>query len=157
MGEFFKGWRRKVAVMTLVLACVFTAGWVRSLAISDHFDYRTDATHIHFVSSDCGRLSYMRSHEMTLSHVHYANFHFTGAPRAEPPWSHSNGDIKWHWQWYVIELGSVWFKQSGQLMGFWSVPYWPIVILLTLVSAWLLLSNPRHLKFAAVQPLQQLS
>jgi hypothetical protein len=32
MGEFFKPWRRKLGVVTLVLACVFTAGWVRSLS-----------------------------------------------------------------------------------------------------------------------------
>jgi len=30
MGEFFKGWRRKTGVVTLVMACVFTGGWVRS-------------------------------------------------------------------------------------------------------------------------------
>src|SRR4051812_44068427 len=31
MRELFKGWRRKFGVVTLVVACVFTAGWVRSL------------------------------------------------------------------------------------------------------------------------------
>ena len=30
MGEFFKGWRRKVGVLTLLIACVFAAGWIRS-------------------------------------------------------------------------------------------------------------------------------
>jgi len=31
MGEFFYGWKRMVGVLTLVMACVFAAGWVRSL------------------------------------------------------------------------------------------------------------------------------
>lgn len=31
MREVFKGWRRKVGCVTLVMACVFAAGWLRSL------------------------------------------------------------------------------------------------------------------------------
>ena len=31
MMEFFRGWRRKVGVVTLAMACVFMVGWVRSL------------------------------------------------------------------------------------------------------------------------------
>ena len=31
MGEFFKPLRRKLGVVTLLVACVFAAGWVRSL------------------------------------------------------------------------------------------------------------------------------
>jgi hypothetical protein len=30
MREFFHGWRRKAGCMTLVMACVFAVGWVRS-------------------------------------------------------------------------------------------------------------------------------
>jgi hypothetical protein len=30
MGAFFKGWQRKVGVVTLLLALVFTGGWVKS-------------------------------------------------------------------------------------------------------------------------------
>jgi len=34
MGEIFKGWwRRKTGVVTLVMACVFTAGCARSLVV----------------------------------------------------------------------------------------------------------------------------
>ena len=36
MGEFFKPWRRKVGLLTLVMACVFANAWVRKLP----FDYR---------------------------------------------------------------------------------------------------------------------
>src|SRR4051794_19488286 len=35
MRDFFKGWRRKLGCVTLVMACVFMAGWVRSIGISD--------------------------------------------------------------------------------------------------------------------------
>ena len=35
MGEFFKPWRRKLGIVTLVLACVFMGGWVRSYSAHD--------------------------------------------------------------------------------------------------------------------------
>ena len=35
MGDFFHGWRRKVGLLTLVMACVFTAGWIRADGICD--------------------------------------------------------------------------------------------------------------------------
>ena len=31
MGEFCNGWQRKIGVLTLVVACLFAAGWLRSL------------------------------------------------------------------------------------------------------------------------------
>jgi hypothetical protein len=35
MHDFVKGWKRKVGVVTLVMACVLTAAWVRSLTVMD--------------------------------------------------------------------------------------------------------------------------
>lgn len=35
MREFFHGWKRKVGVLTLVIACVFAAGWIRSNSTTD--------------------------------------------------------------------------------------------------------------------------
>ena len=37
MGDYLSPWQRKVGVLTLALACVFAAGWVRSLVVEDHF------------------------------------------------------------------------------------------------------------------------
>ena len=42
MREFFKEWRRKVGLLTLLMACVFMAGWVRSHVIQDQFLFSTD-------------------------------------------------------------------------------------------------------------------
>jgi len=39
MKEFFQGWRRKIGVVTLVMALVFMAGWVRSLVVEDELDF----------------------------------------------------------------------------------------------------------------------
>lgn len=38
MREFFKPWRRKVGVVSVGLACVFMAGWVRSYQTDDQFE-----------------------------------------------------------------------------------------------------------------------
>jgi len=35
MGDLFHGWRRKAGCVALAMACVFAAGWVRSMTVSD--------------------------------------------------------------------------------------------------------------------------
>ena len=35
MGEFFRGWRRKMGCATLVMASIFTAGWIRCQTIAE--------------------------------------------------------------------------------------------------------------------------
>jgi hypothetical protein len=35
MGDFFHGWRRKIGVVTLLAACVLAAGWIRSFSRED--------------------------------------------------------------------------------------------------------------------------
>ena len=38
MGESFSGWKRKVGLLTLVLACVFLGFWVRSRILIDYIE-----------------------------------------------------------------------------------------------------------------------
>lgn len=35
MGDYFKLWRRKIGVVTLLMACVFMVAWMRSLIATD--------------------------------------------------------------------------------------------------------------------------
>src|SRR5579863_9508898 len=35
MREFFRGWKRKVGLVVLAIACLFVGGWVRSLSTVD--------------------------------------------------------------------------------------------------------------------------
>lgn len=37
MREFLRGWRRRIGVLALVLACAFMGGWVRSYSEDDGF------------------------------------------------------------------------------------------------------------------------
>lgn len=41
MREFFRGWKRKVGVVTLVIACQFMVGWLRSIYYEDSVLIRT--------------------------------------------------------------------------------------------------------------------
>lgn len=51
MREFFKGWKRIVGVVTLVMACVFAAGWVRSLVCYDVFQFPLDDSTLQAIGS----------------------------------------------------------------------------------------------------------
>lgn len=39
MREFFQGWRRKAGLLTLLVACLFMTGWVRSLVVQDRIEF----------------------------------------------------------------------------------------------------------------------
>ena len=57
MGGYFKPWRRKIGVVTLVMACVLMAGWVRSLTVADHIDIPRN-NRLHMLNSRHGHLVY---------------------------------------------------------------------------------------------------
>jgi hypothetical protein len=158
MGEFFWGWRRKVGLMTLLMACVFAAGWVRSFYVRD-----TIIIYGRFpvlsVSSKDGQLSWEKQLPFVLkgpfNPVQDLN---DGAQNYWEPW-----DIHWRWrrEWYGFLFGSGvlslsldkfppnerrWMSEPPQKrrVEVWMIPYWSIVIPLTLLSAFLLLSTPHQ-------------
>ncbi len=59
MGEFFHGWRRKVGVSSLVMACVFMGVWVRSLTIIDIVTIRTLFGHTYSLKCENGELTWL--------------------------------------------------------------------------------------------------
>ena len=126
MGEFFRGWRRKVGCVTLLMACVFMSAWVRSMMIGD-FLHRT-GTGNGFIEAESsnGFLIWWSSSKPL----------FTKQP---PPlcWVTGNlsNSLKIQEQWPLI-------RQFGN-RSFVAVPYWSVVIPLTLLSAYLLFSKPR--------------
>lgn len=129
MREFFRGWKRKVGCVTLVFACLFSAGWVRSKTVTDVF-------HL-----DSARLLSMDGSLL----IEEGDFAF-GLPR----WTCSRWEslsetfrIVFEWEWHFLGLGKGAF---GDDPPYWFVPYWSVVTPLTLLSAWLLLSKPRARK-----------
>lgn len=102
MWSYFKSLRRKFGVVTLVIACVLAAGWVRSFYI---FDVYTQSQETVFASDKGGFGAYTPTSVKVTA----------------------NGTTA-----FLREL-----KQR------WSVPYWSVVVPLTLLTTWLLLSKPR--------------
>ena len=117
MGDYFKPLRRKIGVLKLVMACVAMAGWVRSNSTRDQI-----------IVQDAG----------------------FGI------WSVLGG-IQWNWkytyevpgdavEWSSVPIAQAQMKYLTPEYGWPTVWYWQIVIPLTLLSAYLLLSKPRASK-----------
>jgi hypothetical protein len=139
MGIYFKPLRRKIGVVTLMLACLFAAGWVRSRSIIDNFGGPTRGRF------EVGINSIDNSIDLTL---------FVRGTSNETVWRMPDHDSCENVPLDVVFDGFIWvislcgFKVGYQLPPqcchtVCLIPYWSIVIPLTLLSAWLLLSKPR--------------
>jgi len=148
MREFFGGWRRKLGVVTLAMACLFAAGWVRSIWTEDriHIPMKDDDTIV--FGSAYGSLIV----ESWPDQVRF--FHIDKSKARYPKWQHQSLGIiaseqfewrtpEWRWRWNGFGYGHFPLMQTKDAASFLLVPYWSIVIPLTLVSAYLLLSKPR--------------
>ncbi len=67
--------------------------------------------------------------------------HDNGTPTPFNPWKYQN--VEWRTDWIGFHFGAA-NATAGSIrrVEFWIVPYWSIVIPLTLLSAYLLLSKP---------------
>ena len=163
MGEFFHGWRRKVGVLTLLLACMFAVGWMRSPRIIDSIrfpaqmhakeslvsvtiDSLISSSHsIFWVRSDEGSADISPTEEIDLG-PRYPKWNTSSE---HPELFHSQ--FKWRWRVCGFGIGDFDVERHE---GSWEtcaiIPYWSIVIPLTVLSAWLLLSKSRKLEKTAV-------
>lgn len=120
MKEFFKGWRHKVGVVTLLMALVLMGGWVRSLFQHDLLWIETGERSYLLVSTDgCFRGTTARFHfESVLGWIGQKKERPTEVVR------------------YTTINGSVTMSEAD-------IPYWYFVLPLTLLSACLIVWKPR--------------
>ena len=152
---YFKPLRRKIGVLTLLLACVFAAGWVRSITRVDRIVICCSRLSRQQFKTDGDGFWYLREvsqRPVTFAHVQMFDwrlpaFHgWPGWPYREESW---NFQTDWRWQAIGFDLGKFHFQDEGISQGArrWSVAirvrFWSIVIPLSLLSAYLLLSKPR--------------
>lgn len=137
MMGYFKPLRRKLGVLTLVIACLFTLGWMRSGFRFDELTFSAFGIRFDAVSAKnllCLSLNggeWWRPLELiSLPHIH---------PK--------DGDdcFEW-WKGFVIQ-----HQKAEKYGALYQIPYWTIVIPLTLLSAWLLVSKPEQSK-PAMEP-----
>jgi hypothetical protein len=130
MREFFRGWKRKVGCVTLVLAGLFAIGWVRSLTIEDNFSFLAFEHFECFKSrrAAISRVSWEKSPKSTLR-VYPISFHSNEINAAE------SFDL------VPMPFGAG--AHLGMQRAHMSIRYRSIVIPLTAISAWLLLAKSR--------------
>lgn len=155
MREFFRGWKRKIGVVTLLMACLFLAGWLRSLnnqettAFSIHDKLRCQVLSqdgivtVRMIGSEFPVRDSCGSLDLVIILRPYLD----------------TGEIRQH----VVPLDRSYFNRNPLLLSFpgygfvatnfkhetlgiqvsiWNIPYWSIVLPLTLASAWLLSKRP---------------
>lgn len=148
MHEFFKPWRRKLGVVALGLACLFIAGRVRGQKSEDVIMFGSGkGKTIHTLAFSRDGIKWQKDssdHEYTwLTGWTSNSIEDTG--RHDPTKGYSDPqEVEWRWVLCGIECGEFHDQiYPTNRVSWWLVSYWSIVIPLTLVSAYLLLSKPR--------------
>jgi hypothetical protein len=146
MYGFFKPLRRKLGVVTLVMACVFAAAWVRSLTELD-IVVRLNANNTHLMMSVGGTLNWERMWPIVIPRPsRWMYRHQSSSPKEDFDVSYGflglGFDIR-NQSRIETKIGTVPYIAESET---WQIPYWSIVIPLTLLSAWLLFSNRRQSK-----------
>ncbi len=148
MKEFFRGWRRKAGCITLMMACLFVTGWVRSFTIQDRVEFPrwSRDTIIYGIVSDSQSISWQREKRgLKLSPPSDNWFRFSS--RAQRT---ANTEV-FHLFEYVDDQSICGFGRTYQEidLGFsthtqtrYVIPYWFFVLSLTLLSANLILRTP---------------
>jgi hypothetical protein len=144
MGAYFKPWRRKRGVVTLVMACASMAAWMRSWVIADEFEIPMKNGRSHFFVAGDNWIGWVVQRD--------------GDPviRLKKPIKMLTPPKKKRMSWISRRerySDDQFARIQTNLDGSMSVvdnpnlflPYWSIVIPLTLLSAYLLLSMPRKL------------
>lgn len=145
--RYFKPLRRKIGLVTLALACVLAAGWVRSQYLLDTAGFVRGIWRSDFTSQN-GKLwliyvTYDRPRESGF--LIDSTRIYVPQDLADLPARQSKLD--WRWDWIGFHFSSsAHFHNS-------IIPYWAIVVPLTLLSAWLLLSKPREITQSIQSPL----
>jgi hypothetical protein len=153
MREFFYGWRRKVGGVTLAMACVMMGLWARSHVVKDNYSFGSgngdDREFQFFASSNTGFV-WARESVPDGSRFQYspgwdsrryrdnesANF----IDRLQPSL------IEWRWRRFGFECGQYQHFDIEKItpkVSYWIVPYWSVILPLTLLSAYLILRTPR--------------
>ena len=140
MSTYFHGWRRKFGVVMLVMATVFACGWLRSFYVTDMIIFPTATALTSWISDQQG-LAWLV--EVQTDEEHKALMYDIDVPFIVSPIFFQTSPDGWNMKWSFC--GFVYFNgdrpeltDTGQF-----IPHWSIVIPLTLLSVYLLLSKPR--------------
>jgi hypothetical protein len=149
MSDFFRGWRRKCGVSTLLVAVLFTVGWVRSVSIVDSLTIRSEKSLDRLQSSrnrlKWERLVRIRAPEFPSavrtqweSHGISDPFGLTMFDTIRGIYSTHTIQSKRRFLGFEMEYGH-YGDATFVRRSYWIIPYWAIVIPFMTISAYLLL------------------
>jgi hypothetical protein len=160
MLTFFHGWRRKIGVLTMVMACVVSIGWIRSLVKFEAVELISNNRSFSLLF-DNGRLRWFYAHG-EKARVEKWDIRFLTFFRDEP----YPGKYEIRRKRLSFVMGDFKLITGSELQLFYSdlvqsdgpevlvnqiiaqAPYWSIVLPLTLLSAYMLLSKARVAKLS---------
>lgn len=148
MNNYFRGWRRKAGCVTLVLACLFTAGWIRGLTIQGSLLFvkeqgalMSDLRMTRLSAAARDGLVWSRSEsQYDLRWVAgWVPHPLSKGSLTSPTESHrteKKSVLNWRFELLGIEIGK--YRGEGvngafTTFAFWRISYWSIVIPLTIL------------------------
>jgi len=150
MGEFLRGWKRKIGCVTLLMALVMMLCWLRSLSCSDTVRLLDLGHEYHVVSSWHGGLWWERHIETSYEELrsNYPNFPSYFSVHEENGMMVVENFVHIRWNFAGFEFSDI--ASSGNSDGrpdnsSWEhihligMPHWSITIPLTLLSSYLIL------------------
>lgn len=138
MGTYFKSWRRKFGVVTLVIACTFAAGWVRSNFVGDLVTFEVFGSPQSMISIDDQILWWIFEGRRPGRWTALT----TGLNFVETlEWIEEARNLSREIR--AATKKSPMHGQQHLVFTEWRIPYWLIATPLALISVWLLLSKPR--------------
>lgn len=134
MLEFFRGWRRKTGLALLAMTLLWAGIWICSLVNHDDVIIATTNQH-HHLMSERGIITWMRLVDWRSQRPY---FHSHRRPIFE--FADTNRYLR-RWRFLEFEC-AIGFLQNGSKFVRYAIPYWSIVLPMTLLSALLLLRKP---------------
>ncbi len=148
MEDFFKQWRRKIGLMTLLLACLLTAAWGRGHKTTDiiTFEFEGGVSHCFHTSRDGLMWERYSARARSVDQgIHWFQYpvKYSGRvfPFEEQEWLLIN-QLSSRRQLLGFDFGE-WRERIHADYGviYFIVPYWSIILPLTLLSTRLILTK----------------
>jgi hypothetical protein len=141
MGEFFKPWRRKIGVITLVSALALVGGWVRSTILWEELVFPIGTQSAIALSSMDRHVCFILVDSTDPSLIP-GFFLWKQFPFATIDSAIFDRDF-FIQQWRYGSFGMVKNRDAMGTVRIWIFPVWSLTIPLTVISFWLLLSKRR--------------
>ena len=145
MRDFFRGWKLKAVCVTLLIACVFATGWLRSRTLCELICLRSGSHRFDQIGWEDGYFVWNIDAlddfvKESIEHAAWDIFSEEGSFGLlnEP-------QVKWTWTWWGVGVGLLDSTEfvGGRRSVYRFIPFWLMAPPLTVISAWLLLSKWR--------------